>query len=357
MQDNEGGDLGVQFNDIMDLDQLIDTETGQLVGNDNVPKGPKEDLKGGDPPKDPDEGLIDVNIDTKEPGSHDDALGGKGDGNLLLNNKVLENISRALYEKGVISELDEDQLEKMKEGDGAEIIIELLKSQISRENTSYKDSLPDKLKKAIENYEAGVPLDILIGLESADTRLENVTEEQVKENEDIQKILVGENLKRLGLSQTKVNKRVQQFIDLGQLEEEALEALTEGRQYVKESLETEQKNAVKRKEDAETNRLKSLSDLEKDINATTEFISGMKVSDREKQIIYDSMTKAVSQDDQGNPMNKVMVTRSKNPLGFEKLLHYYHNLGLFDITDDGKLSPSISKIKAGAKASAMDELN
>lgn len=356
MQKNE--DLGIDFSDMMDLDQLIDTDTGQLVGEDNVPPQEKETA-----PKEEDEAvkktnenLIEVNVEEPE-SSVDDPNEKPGDENLLLNNKVLENISRALYEKGVISELDEEKIKAIDESGGAEVLIDLIKGEIQKNTNSYKESLPERIRKVIDNYEEGVPLDVLIGLESADTRLNSLTEDQVKDSEELQKLLISENLRRQGISDAKIAKRIQQFDDLNQLEEEALDALTESKEYIKKATEEETNKAKQARIKAEEARVKSLADLQKDIKATNQLIEGIKISDREKDIIYESMTKAVDKDSNGNPMNAVMVTRQKNPLGFEKLLHYYHSLGLFNIEDDGKLSPNISKIKAGAKASAMDDLN
>lgn len=356
----EDNNLGVGFGDMLDLDQLIDTDTGQLVKSDTMPDGPKKDIK--DDENHPDtpskDGMINVNVDKDISSSDDGAQGGGGDDSLLLKNKVLESISRALYEKGVISELDEEKFKDIAEdADQAELLINMIKSEIDKNVSGYKTSLPDKIKRVIDNYEEGVPLDVLIGLESANTRLDGITEEQIRENNELQKILIRENYKRTGISEAKIEKRIQQFDDLNQLEEEALEAFKEGKEYIQSSIENEKTKAIEDRKSAEENRDKSLKDLQKDINGIEQLIDGIKISDREKTLIYESMTKVIDQDKQGNPMNAVMKTRSKNPLGFEKLLHYYHSLGLFNIEEDGTLSPNISKIKAGAKASAMDELN
>ena len=90
---------------------------------------------------------------------------------------------------------------------------------------------------------------------------------------------------------------------------------------------------------------------------TTEVVPGVKITNKEKEKIFESMTKVVEQDQFGNPMNEVMVTRAKNPIGFEKLLHYYYQLGLFNIDEDGNIAPDLSKLKTSAKSSAIDELN
>lgn len=351
----EDNNLGIEFGDIMDLDQLIDTEAGALVVDPNKPIKKEEGGKT-DPPKgDLKEDLIEVN--KEKSGSNSDTQEGDGDDNLLLNNKVLENISRALYEKGVISELDDEKLKNIQDNGDAEILVSLIKDEITKNISGYKEGLPEKVRRVIDNYEEGVPLDIIIGLESADTRLDNLTEDQIKENEDLQKVMIQENLRRKGDSDEKIKRRIQQFSDLNQLEEEALDAFTESKDYIKTSKDLELKRAKEDTIKTETSRKENLDSLQKDINSTSEILSGIKLSEREKKTIFESMTKAVDQDKDGRPMNAVMVTRNKNVLGFEKLLHYYHSLGLFNVDDKGNFVPDISKIKAGAKASAMDELN
>jgi NADH dehydrogenase/NADH:ubiquinone oxidoreductase subunit G len=159
------------------------------------------------------------------------------------------------------------------------------------------------------------------------------------------------------MSDAKIQKRIQQFSDLDQLQDESIEALADSKEFISTAVEAEKATAKEQSITAEKNRTDSLKSLKEDINSITDLVDGMKLSEKEKTTLYDSMTKAVDKDVNGAPMNRVMVTRAKNPLGFEKLLHYYHSIGLFDMDKEGQLSPDISKIKTGAKASMMDELS
>lgn len=349
--------LGVNFGEMMDSDFLLDTETGKIITDKNIP-GENDNTDTGEEGKEgetPKEDLIEVNIDSDTPPDDDTATAGPSSSS-ETNQSVLKNLATALYEEGVISELDEEKLNEASESE-AEVLIDLIRQEIGRNVENYKEGLPDKVKKIIDNYEEGVPLDVIIGLESANQRLDMITEDQLKDSEDLQKLIVTESLKRAGYSDAKIQKRIQQFEDLGQLEEEAIDSLTEAKEYYATALEAEKNRVKKEQKEAEERQKKTLQDLKKDIMATTEVVPGIKITNKEKEKIYESMTKVVDQDQYGNPMNEVMVTRAKNPMGFEKLLHYYYQLGLFNIDDEGNIAPDLSKLKTSAKSSAIDELN
>ena len=68
------------------------------------------------------------------------------------------------------------------------------------------------------------------------------------------------------------------------------------------------------------------------------------------------MMNPVERDAEGNPMNPVMATRAKNPEAFEMMIHYYHELGLLNIDDDGIMKPDFTKIGKVEKTKATDEM-
>jgi len=92
------------------------------------------------------------------------------------------------------------------------------------------------------------------------------------------------------------------------------------------------------------------------IDNTPEIIPGIKLSKANKEKIMESMTTPIAYDKNGNPMKPVMATRSRNPEGFEMLIHYYHELGLFNIDEDGKIAPDFSKVTKVAKTKTVDSL-
>jgi hypothetical protein len=51
-----------------------------------------------------------------------------------------------------------------------------------------------------------------------------------------------------------------------------------------------------------------------------------------------------------------MATRAKNPDAFEMMIHYYHQLGLFNIDENGAMKPDFSKITKVEKTKNVDEM-
>jgi NADH dehydrogenase/NADH:ubiquinone oxidoreductase subunit G len=353
MKDNK---LGIDIAEMVDISEMIDTEVSSVI----VQPGTEEVTGDTEPPEksEAEKNLIEVNIEDEPQEDNsstetDTIADAKQSSSSLPDLQVL---AKALYEQGVLSELDISKLEN-KDMTEAEMLVDLIKGEINTNVSSYKEGLPQKIKDIIENYEDNVPLDTLIGMESAKIRLDNISEDELKGNVELQKTVIIENFKRTGMSDAKIQKRIQQFSDLDQLQDESIEALADSKEFISTAVEAEKATAKEQTETAEKNRTDSLKSLKEDINSITDLVDGMKLSEKEKTTLYDSMTKAVDKDVNGAPMNRVMVTRAKNPLGFEKLLHYYHSIGLFDTNEEGQLSPDISKIKTGAKASMMDELS
>jgi hypothetical protein len=336
----------------IDFSELIETDTGSVISNESMPENEEEIST---PVEEQDDGKIEVNVeeDKEEITSVEDAPIVEPSSSSLPYFKVL---AKALYEKGVLSDVNSEKLDEM-EGDEAELLIDMIKNEISKNVGGYKESLPSEIKNLIDNYEENVPLDKLIGICSDEIRLNNITEKNLENDESLQKKVIADMFKKQGMSETRIERRIQQFDDLGQLLSESKEALAEGKEMLSEAIENEKEAAKIHDRQTEDNRQNNLKSLKEDIDSTDSLIDGINITERERSLIYDSMTKPVETDNNGTPMNSVMVTRAKNPLGFEKLLHYYHSMGLFNIDDEGKLSPDISKIKTGAKKSAMDELN
>jgi len=362
-------ELGVGLNDAFSGDVLIDTDTGKIIKNDSDIMSDQKDEDENDHPakkKDTD-GMIEIPDVTENEGETEETDNSSdGEGNLdddensssLPYFKVLVN---ALHEKGILSELDQETIDNM-DDDESDKLFELIKHEIEKNteeklNEKLKD-LPSDIKKMIG--EGGVKASAaneLIKIREVRASLSNIKEEDIEDNVDIQRNLVAESLRNRGYSEDRIKKRISQFENLGDLEEEAKDSLKE----ILSTLEAEEAKVVdeadKLIKEAEKEREDSLKNLKKEVFDSDHIIEGMKLTEKEKQRIYDSMTKVVEKDSAGNPLNAVMVTRSKNPLAFEKALHYYHALGLFDFDDEGNFKPDLSKIKLTAKKSAVDELS
>ena len=347
-------DFGASYEDLDDAQVLFDSDTGQIF-NEDSPKPKEKEKEENQKPGQSKEDLIEVNLeaDSKEKNASPDEDTEAKQDNSSSSLPSFKVLAKALHEQGVLSELDLDEESDLED---SEQLISLIKKEIDRNVSSWKEALPKKLKDLINNYEENVPLDRLIEIESKKDIFNSIKEEDIKSDEQLQKDIIAENFRRMGLSDDRIRKRIQQFDDLDQLEEEALDALKESKEFYAKEIEAEKAKQKEYERKAEEDREKSLAKLKEDIFKTSEIIEGITLNEKEKEKIYDSMTKVVDTDENGRPLNYVMKLRSKNPIGFEKLLHYYTSIGMFNMDSKGNLKPDISKIKTGAKSSAMDEL-
>lgn len=270
--------------------------------------------------------------------------------------KVLIN---ALHEEGVVSDVDLDAIDKLVSEEGysaGQVVLSIIQNEINNQIDLYKENLPDKIKTLIEKYEEDVPLDEIIKVKSEQTRLEKITEEAIKDSEDIQKRLITTLMKEKGESDTRIEKTLKRLEDLGELEDEALESQKElSAIYAKREKALEDEAKAQRAEQKRRND-EYLEMLKKTVNATDEIVSGLKLSKTEKDSIYKSMTTPVAYREDGRPLSSVNITMSRNPVAFEMALHYYHELGLFNIDKDGNFKPDFSKITKTAKTTAIQEL-
>jgi len=255
--------------------------------------------------------------------------------------KKIATLANALVEEGVLSTLPEDF-------DGSVAgLIKAIGGEIQYNNSRYKEDLPPVLKELINNYEENVPLDQLIGVKSKAIEYSAISDEQLAENVDWQEKLVADDLANRGLSPEKIQARLKLFRDSDTLATEAADAkveLVKLQNYKEDQIKAQSK--LQQEQQQEANK-QSLVDIQKAVEGTEEFIPGMKLNKATKDALYDSLTKVVAMDGQ-NPVNAVMQTRSKDPLGFEMKLHYLHQLGIFD--------GDWSKITTSAKTSAVSEL-
>jgi uncharacterized protein YneF (UPF0154 family) len=237
------------------------------------------------------------------------------------------------------------------------MLIGLIKKEIDNNVNNYKSTLPPRIKRIIDNYDENVPLSEILTIEDQRFVYNKITEDQLRNDASLQERIVREQLASTGMSQKRIDNIVKSLVDTEELEDESIESLNQINETIKQKEEQSKINAKRELEIAEKTRLENLKNLEKEIYATSQIIPGVDLTEKEKKKVFESMTTPVDKDENGNLLNSVMVTQKKNPLAFEKLLHYYHTIGLFKLDKNGNPNPDFSVIKAGAKTSAISELD
>jgi hypothetical protein len=257
--------------------------------------------------------------------------------------ELFKAFGSTLVEKGVFSE------ELFKDFDGTiDGLVTAVDREIGYGIESYKESLPDVLKELIDNYEEGVPLDQLISTKSREISFNNITDSKLEEDTNLQKEIVRQYLESTGLKENKINKLIETYEDTDELFSEAKDALGEIKDLLKKEEAYIKKQQEQERKVAEQRTKELLNTVETTISKTEEIVPGIKLNDKVRKEIYSSMTQPTGRDAEGNPVNKVMEIRAKDPIKFEMTLHYLASLGIFE----GKWDKVIST----AKTSSVKEL-
>lgn len=237
-------------------------------------------------------------------------------------------LASALFEQGV---LPEDAVEKVKTAENPqEALFEAMQGQVDAGIESFVTSLPDKFKEQLLAHQKGVDLDTYSQAQAQRLKLENITEDSLKENVSLQKEIAKANLLRKGFSEEKATKYIDNWESLNELESEAADAFIEEKALAKKAEEQLVINAENARIHAEKARQDTIANLTQTLEDTTEIIPGKKLNKISREKVLNSMTQIVGRDQNGNPVNAVMQTRSKDPIKFEQTLHYLHSLGVFE---------------------------
>lgn len=217
---------------------------------------------------------------------------------------------KALSEKGFI-DLEDGDLEDDSEKD-LEWLIERASKRKEKELNErieeYKETLPDEIKNLLDTYEEGVPLGALLEVEKKAFDYNTIKDEDLEVDENLQKNLIIENLKRQGESYEDIEDLIQDYDDSGLLEKQARRALTR----IKKHEEFKKKQFIeqeKAKAEQEKNQYNEwLTSLKKNIWDKEEIIPGLEMNEKQKKELYNGITKV---DRQGK--NAIMRYREENP--------------------------------------------
>lgn len=306
---------------------LIDTETDytKVESEKSIVNDKEEPSK----KKEEDKNLIDISDSEEDKEKESSEI---KDGN------VFKTLATVLKEEGIFTTIDVEKLEGKPEE-----LIAGIQAEIKDGIDGYKESMHPKIKYLQDNFEEGVPLDELIGIISEQQRFDNIDENTIKEDVQLQKDLVAYHLSQTTKwSEAKIKKEVDRLADVDEIEAEAYDAHKELKSLALEA-ENELKNQAKAKESKRLQDLKDTNEkITKTATALTEIIPGIKVTDKEKQALVNSMTKAVAFTSDNKPISKAIQERQKDPIKFDLMLNYFIDKGFFE----GKFDTILTKVKS-----------
>ncbi len=231
-----------------------------------------------------------------------------------------ESLNRVWLEwatdRGLVDPIKPEEFE-----DSDEFILKSINKRIEKEVNQYKDTLPAPVKALIDNWEEGVPLEQLINVESRLTQYSSLTDEAIKENPELQKILIQHLLVSQEIEPEEIDKEIESYETANLLEAKALNAQ---KQLIK--LEQRAKQSLLSQAQAENERknqeyLEGINKFKQSVMEKKEIIPGIPLTEEHKKAIIDFTTKPVAKDERGQSINALKKMELEDPDFLVKLAY------------------------------------
>ena len=262
-------------------------------------------------------------------------------------------LAKFQQEEGVISEFDEEQLNKIvaEEGEVGALryLLELQKEAIYEEAKATYAADQAELKEYFDLKDAGVDLETARELAFNKKQFTSITEDSLEEDENLRKSILTQHYKATtSFNDAKIKKEIEKTFNSGADIEEAKDALKELK-VLNEKQIVEAKKQVELQEKKRAEQVKSYQeDFKKFVYEKDEFFKDNKINKQTKDKIIDMVLKPAATDANGNALNAVWAERAKDPKKFDAYIAM-HIL-------NGTLYGDLGKIKTKAKTSAVTEL-
>ncbi len=265
--------------------------------------------------------------------------------------------------EGVFLDFNDEDWKMLKErndGDEAAALRELseisIRQMVKDGVDNYKESITDEDRALYEAREKGVPVDKYGKAKHELAKWSKIKTEDLEENEKLQIDVVTKGYELRGFTKDEIAEEIENLKVLEKLESKAQAFLPALPKKFKDEI-TNMEEGATAEEKSRTDRIRQgVAKMKQFVDTTPEIIPGIKLTKPTREKIMKSMTEPIANDAEGQPMNPVMVTKAKNPQAFETMVHYYHQLGLFNIDEDGNMKPDFSKIVKTAKNEATDSM-
>ena len=234
------------------------------------------------------------------------------------------SIANALVEDGILQNLSEESLSKIKTPeDFAEAISNEVKSQLDERQKRINDALESGMEPSeIQQYERYINI------------LDNVTDEQLdsegEEGENLRKNLIYQDCLNKGFSKERAMKVVNRAIKAGTDIEDAREALQDNKKFFKDQYDSVLKKAQQDQEEEKKKLKKQAEELRTSILDEEKAFGEISLNKQTRQRVYDSICKPVyTNPESGEKLTVIQKYELEHRTDFLK------NVGLLFVLTDG----------------------
>lgn len=347
----------LSFDNILGADEIdnlfVDEEEG-ITEPTTTESGEQVDSKSKDDNKEKDKETTEVDVNTlftdpESVGSGKEDNKEKEDtdidkGNSSSPKNFYSSIAKALKDEGIFPDLANEAYDKITK---PEDFRDLVEQQIQA-------GLDERQKRIDEALRVGVEPTEINKYESTINYLNSLKDEAVSEEgekgETLRKQLIYQDFINRGYSQERASREVQKSLNAGTDVDDAIEALTGNKEFFTSKYDNLIKSAKEEEADRIKDRDKQNETLKKSILEDKKVFGEVDLDKATRQKVYDSISKPVFKDEDGNYLTAVQKYERDNSTEFLK------NIGIiFTLTDgfknlDGLVKGKVSKeVKNGLK--------
>lgn len=291
----------------VDPKNLFDDATEEVESKDKIPEDKPESVD---------------SEEAKNKGDKDATLDESSDSS---NNDFFSSIATAFVVEGILPNLDDDSIKKVKTAEDLRKVID----------DHIKSELDEKQKRVLEALDNNIQPDEIKQYETVINNLNNVSEDFLREESDnaanARKSLIYQDYINRGFSEDRAKREVEKSIKSGTDIEESIEALASNKDYYTESYNDviEEARKSKNKELEDTKR--KSEEIKKNLmDGRTTFFGDLNPDKATRQKIYDNITKPVYKDKETGRM-LTAVQKYEKDHGQE----FYAKIGILYTLTDG----------------------
>jgi predicted chitinase len=266
---------------------------------------------------------------------------------------VLSAFAKTLAEQGLIDLGEDNKIESSK--DLVDLADKAISSRAEKFLEDWKKSLAPEQQKALGLIQEGIFNNDTLSYTEKLEKYNNI--DMSTDDIDLKKQVVTDYYKANGLTEEKAAKIAQKMVESDDIDEEFRSSVDSLKQTYKSKIaDIKKSQEAKRLADEETNK-SQFNNLMKSIDEAEYIVDGLPLTKAQKEKLKSSFVEPAGKDENGRPLSAVQVQRQRNPLAFEKALHYYTMLGLFNTDEKGNFIPDLSQIKTVATTKVTNELD
>lgn len=248
----------------------------------------------------------------------------QGDGSSPDNN-FYSSMATACVEDGIFPDLDEEFLKTVKDAEGFKEAL----------NKQMKAMLDERQRMISEALEYGVEPDDVRKYQNVLEYIDNISEDAIKEEGEAgialrRKLIYNDYLNR-GFSEERAKKYTQRSFDQGTDIDDALDAKLSNKEFYSSQYENIVEQAKKQAEQEALEEKKRAESVRKTIMETEEPFEGVKLDKATRQRVFETISKPVYKDKDGNMYTALQKAQHDDEEGFIRKLGY-----IFTLTDGFK---------------------